>query len=141
MRTQITGGQRHGKVLLHLQLEPSLQSPSKARKEVGLCLTGTDWEPQLDAILLAISELVTNAVVHAGTEVGLEVSEQPALLRIEVTDTSQRLPRQRKASDEASSGRGLQILDVLSIEWGVQETAEVKTVWCLIPSLTSAVAS
>ncbi|HEY3481004.1 MAG TPA: ATP-binding protein, partial [Streptomyces sp.] len=89
-----------------------------------------------DGLLLA-SELVTNAVVHAGTTVDvlcrLDLARQPAGLVIEVSDQHpSRVLRgdDRQSCDSREGGRGLQLVAALSDSWGITYRRDRKTVWC-----------
>ena len=91
-----------------------------------------DWGyplAQAETPCLLLSELVTNAVVHTRTPVGLELRLAGRRLRCAVADESTRVPvpRRCKASDDA--GRGLQLVEELAEEWGVETIAAGKTVW------------
>lgn len=79
-----------------------------------------------------LSELVTNAVIHAASRciVRLEIDDER--LRLEVTDGSRQVPRRRHYSEEATTGRGLGLVEDLTLAWGVLFTASGKTVWCEI---------
>jgi anti-sigma regulatory factor (Ser/Thr protein kinase) len=84
----------------------------------------------VDPVRLVASELATNAVVHAQTafSVTLTASDQTVLLT--VRDDSLALPAQQAHQALASSGRGLEIVDIVSLDWGVdEEGAGSKAVW------------
>ncbi|MEV5934637.1 ATP-binding SpoIIE family protein phosphatase [Streptomyces sp. NPDC052079] len=88
-----------------------------------------------DATLLA-SELVTNAVVHAGTEVRLTcgLEEDTGALVVEVTDHHpSRAPRgsepEASAYDAPEYGRGLRLVAALAESWGITYRPGTKTVW------------
>jgi len=78
-----------------------------------------------------LTEVVTNAVLHAGTplRVVLERDAASGRLRCEVTDGSSVRPRVRRHSAEATTGRGLQLLESVATSWGVQSAGGGKTVW------------
>ncbi|MFF4363520.1 ATP-binding protein [Streptomyces sp. NPDC001604] len=80
-------------------------------------------------IVLAVSELVTNAVEHGTGDVGLRVHYPAGELRIEVTDDNPTPAELRFADDEDVSGRGLFLVAVLARKWGVSN--EGKTTWCV----------
>ena len=89
-----------------------------------------------DSAVLLVSELVTNAVMHArpdaagivpGTVLRLEYGD--GWLRIEVHDTSPNHPRPRIPDWLDESGFGLMLVDALAAKWGVQQTAQGKAVW------------
>ncbi len=88
-------------------------------------------------VLLLVSELVTNAVLHGRSRIELEVSlharsagNMSAVL-LAVTDESPLLPRQRRQADLPENGRGLAIVAELADEWGCVrvEPNGGKTVW------------
>lgn len=83
----------------------------------------------LDAAGLLVSELVTNAVVHARTDVTLRVILRRGVLRIEVTDGSPIVPAPRRPAGLAGTGRGLQLVDRLADRWGVSKARRGKTIW------------
>ena len=88
----------------------------------------------MDCAALVVSELVTNAVVHAGTSARLGLRLQGRDLRVEVEDhhPGRSVPLvTERPSDEAERGRGLLITTSLSTAWGVEYTATSKRVWAL----------
>jgi len=96
------------------------------RSHVATILSGED----VDTAMLLVSEVVTNAVVHAGTSVEVVVCLQGgATLRVEVADGSVQRPTIRHDAMMASTGRGLHLLDALAHRWGVTVRATGKTVW------------
>ena len=96
------------------------------------------WERDVlrpDAELL-VSELVTNAVLHSSGDVSLTLAVADGMLEVGVTDLGPRLPPQRGPGERpggppwtAEGGRGLRLVDRLSIEWGVATLARGKQVW------------
>jgi anti-sigma regulatory factor (Ser/Thr protein kinase) len=78
---------------------------------------------------LLVSELVTNAVLHAGTYIVVEVRVDDVRVRVAVKDLSAAFPQPRVAADDASGGRGLQLVEALSSSWGWDLTAGGKSVW------------
>ncbi|WP_059006130.1 ATP-binding protein [Streptomyces specialis] len=91
---------------------------------------------QTDTLVLLVSELVTNAVVHTGRPavLRLAVRRVPAgrdvPVRLEVVDVSSRAPRPRHAEGEDTGGRGLELVEVLADRWGWQHEGKGKRVWC-----------
>jgi anti-sigma regulatory factor (Ser/Thr protein kinase) len=79
------------------------------------------------------SEVVTNAMVHGAGEVTLGVACGGTTLRVEVGDDNAHHPSVRAGDDEAEGGRGMQIVGALADDWGVDATADGKTVWFEIP--------
>ena len=81
---------------------------------------------------LAVTELATNAVVHAVGMFGVTLRIVDDAVRVEVLDSSPRRPRPRHYSDVATTGRGLALVASLAEQWGAIPTAEGKSVWCLL---------
>ncbi|MFN8052053.1 MAG: SpoIIE family protein phosphatase [Acidimicrobiales bacterium] len=95
---------------------PAPASVSAAREFV----VSTVGDPSLaDALRLAVSELATNAVIHAGTEFRVTISRSGPTVRVDVVDRSDRLPTRRDRGPEATGGRGIGIVEQLSTRWGV----------------------
>ena len=85
----------------------------------------------VDAAELCASELATNAVVHARTEIELHVEVLGDRIRLEVRDFSKVVPRQVLHSVRATTGRGLDLVRVLAQDWGVTLVEDDgKVVWC-----------
>jgi DNA-binding NarL/FixJ family response regulator len=108
------------------------QSARAARRFVTQILTGWDDDEGdlTDTVTLLVSELVTNAVLHAGSEVEVSVRLTPTAARIEVTDASAESIAPRDATTEEDSGRGLALVGSLAQRWGVRPApGGGKTVW------------
>ncbi|MFD3580988.1 ATP-binding protein [Streptomyces sp. NPDC058683] len=82
-----------------------------------------------DNVVLAVSELVANAVEHGTGDVGLRVRNPDEELRIEVTDDNPIPAELRPVDDEDVSGRGLLLVAALAQKWGVSNDG--KTTWCV----------
>lgn len=107
-------------------------SPRAARRFVTQALTGwDDGEGDLtDTVTLLVSELVTNAVLHAGSDVEVMVRLTATAARVEVTDTSADSLLPRDAASDEDSGRGLALVGTLAQRWGVRSAVGGgKTVW------------
>jgi two-component sensor histidine kinase len=82
---------------------------------------------------LIASELVTNAVEHATTDIELRVRHCGSTLRIEVDDDGSGWPVMREPDLREEGGRGLRIVDGLSDRWGADRRAgDGKTIWAEI---------
>jgi anti-sigma regulatory factor (Ser/Thr protein kinase) len=79
-----------------------------------------------------VSELATNAVLHARTPFTLILSLDAQDLLVRVRDGSARSPLMRHFGDEATTGRGLALVAQLSREWGVDREGRGKVVWSAI---------
>lgn len=106
-----------------------LRSASEARHHAEQVLREWELDEVADAARLLISELVINAVLHAGTESEMVLRCRPGHLRVEVTDGSSAVPVRRPYSPTSPSGRGLLILEDLADSWGIDVGDGSKTVW------------
>lgn len=79
-------------------------------------------------VVIAVSELVSNAVLHGRGDVSLRIRYIGPELRIEVTDANPAPAELRKANDDEDSGRGLLLVAGLAQDWGV--TNGGRTTWC-----------
>ena len=113
------------------RFDQDTQTPRAARRFVAQALSGWDSDEDLtDTVNLLVSELVTNAVLHAGSEVEVMVRLTATAARIEVTDASGDSIAPRDATSEEDSGRGLALVGSLAQRWGVRPAAGGgKTVW------------
>jgi anti-sigma regulatory factor (Ser/Thr protein kinase) len=108
------------------------QSPGLARQVAREVLASWQLTHLTDTAVLLISELVTNAVLHArtgGSALALHLELHGVWLRIEVHDGDLRGPEPRVPSELDESGFGFVIVDALADKWGVRETAAGKAVW------------
>lgn len=117
-----------GRTCVVLPCDPT--SASAARRFA----TGTlhEWvsEDVCDVVELLLSEVVTNALLHAGSDVEVCVIREPDGIRVEVADQSRGMPAQRHWAGDASTGRGLALVDAMASGWGVDHSAEGgKVVW------------
>jgi anti-sigma regulatory factor (Ser/Thr protein kinase) len=87
-----------------------------------------------DAVLLT-SELVGNAVEHAGTPITLTAESRSGQLRVWVTDDNALRAIRGKAEPELldERGRGLLVVDAIAAEWGTTRQGTGKSVWFRLP--------
>ena len=71
----------------------------------------------LDSVVLTVSELVTNAHVHARSDAQLILTWDEECLHVTVHDASSRVPARRHPDDEALSGRGMLLIGALADDW------------------------
>lgn len=93
---------------------------SRARRALARALDGWGWGGEhVDVAILLTSELVTNAIRHAGAPIRLSAGlVQGTLLRVEVHDRTDDAVAARDAGFDDEDGRGLQLVQVLSRSWG-----------------------
>ncbi|GAA2147925.1 SpoIIE family protein phosphatase [Kitasatospora kazusensis] len=124
--------------------EPVGRSAAAARGFVRDALLGWGLPEVVDDAVVLVSELVTNAVVHAGTAAEVHCLREEETVRIEVTDRhpERGLPSfahvptassDRYADPDGEGGRGLLMCSALSSSWGVEYSAGQKTVWFRLP--------
>lgn len=115
-------------------LPPDPRSAREARKAIVGFLTGCGTDDELAERAGAIvTELVTNAVLHAATPVGLTVRWDGTGVMVEVTDGSSVRPVPPDLPfGDAVTGRGLALVDALATAWGTVKSRHGKTVWVLI---------
>jgi DNA-binding NarL/FixJ family response regulator len=111
-------------------LPADVRSAGAARRMVRRALEGWCDDDLIDDIALCVSELVTNAVVHASSAPRVLVHVRPTVIHIEISDDSEALPVLRGAGPQDTSGRGMAILGTLSERWGsYRRSGGGKTVW------------
>jgi anti-sigma regulatory factor (Ser/Thr protein kinase) len=114
-----------------LTLRGDLRSPTEARRFVARTLTPLLGREDVETAMLLVSELVTNAALHAGTECELTLHGEPNALVIRVSDFDKQVEIKRQSfGAEMVTGRGLRMLEVLCRSWGIQPDDRGKTVWC-----------
>ncbi|GAC1592602.1 MAG: hypothetical protein NVS3B21_12470 [Acidimicrobiales bacterium] len=106
-------------VTAHLTLEPKSSSASLARRWVIERL-GDFPNDASDDVALLVTEVVTNAIIHAKTPIDVGVSIVAGAARVEVVDRSLVLPAAKGYTVNASTGRGLTLLDALATTWGAE---------------------
>ena len=109
-------------------LPPQADSVGAARRFVDAALARWGRRELADVAALLTSELVTNAVLHARTDLDVVVGATGAGVQVEVHDRSPVLPVRRDYSLAAGTGRGLVLVDELADDWGVEPGA-TKSVW------------
>jgi anti-sigma regulatory factor (Ser/Thr protein kinase) len=117
---------------LTVLLPADVTAPALARREVrnamlafGLC------EAQLDDVLLAASELVTNAFEHGERAERVELEYRGGRLTLRVYDVSRKLPELRAPLPAKARSRGLVLIETLSEAWGFERHDRGKYVWAV----------
>ena len=114
---------------MSLTLECEPRSVATARRRVTELLGDRAGTAAAEVLELLVSEVVTNAVVHARSAVGVRVAVAADRAHVEVTDSSPSSPVRRDARMDSLGGRGLLLLDRLAAAWGVRRRADGKVVW------------
>jgi anti-sigma regulatory factor (Ser/Thr protein kinase) len=112
-----------------LELEPDHLAAARARHFVGDTLRAWGLDGEVADAELLVSELVTNAVLHARSLASVSVERQGSLFRIAVCDDSSSVPRVRDYGPRAVTGRGMLLVDRIADRWGVEERLGGKCVW------------
>jgi anti-sigma regulatory factor (Ser/Thr protein kinase) len=108
------------------------QHIADAREFVTQRLESNGLEALALSVRLVVSELVTNAVLHAGTAFSVTVSRDGPRLRLEVRDAlPEPVGRPSSPPPTQPNGRGLAIVERLSTQWGVALDPAGKTVWAV----------
>jgi anti-sigma regulatory factor (Ser/Thr protein kinase) len=121
-----------GRTLLSraVQLDAVPSSAGDARRLVRQSLAEVGELGALEAAELAVSELVTNAVLHAATPVQLSVEVTAEAVTVRVRDWHPRLPTQRHWGETATTGRGLGLVASVTDDYGVDPQEPTgKSVW------------
>jgi len=114
------------------------QSVPAARRFAISVLHGSSPET-LEAIELMVSELATNCIRHTDSGFELTISRRGQDIRVEASDQAGGTPTMRSPKPTDASGRGLKIIDMLSLRWGVRsDSPSGKTVWFTIADRTPA---
>ena len=109
------------------------RSSSEARRFVEATLTQWDCTAVLDTVTLLVSELVTNAVIHAQSAAEVSVRLRDDHVRVDVFDRDHAGVRRRHADVDATSGRGTELVEALASAWGVEPRPGGKSVWFEVP--------
>ncbi|MYT74005.1 MULTISPECIES: ATP-binding protein [unclassified Streptomyces] len=111
------------------------QSVPAARDFARAALTAWQKTTRADDILLCVSELTTNALLHGvppgrGFLLRITLDEGDDTVRVEVHDSGTGTPAVPERSATAENGRGLLLVEALADKWGVGERDPGKEVWC-----------
>lgn len=121
--------------LIAFTLPSTPYSVQMARFYIRAALTYHDLDDYAEDAEAVTSELVTNAIEHAGaTKFGLEVMRLagPGAVAVIVTDPSPHLPVKRDPAADTEHGRGLAIVEALSASWGWRPEDPGKAVYAIL---------
>ena len=114
---------------IEVTLPPDTDSPRRARRFLKDALQGGAPADVVDVAVLLVSEVVTNAVLHARSEVRVAISWNAHRVRVEVCDHSPAQPVPRHFAPDAGTGRGMLLIEELADAWGMSPTSDGKLVW------------
>ncbi|MFE0513743.1 SpoIIE family protein phosphatase, partial [Streptomyces sp. NPDC058964] len=123
---------------LHIQRR-DLRGVRTARTFVRDQLGSWDLQDMSDTLELVVSELVTNALIHAGSDVNVRLRALPGHIRLEVRDSDSNPPvpsplsLAEQENAEAEHGRGLMIVEALAEAWNSSPNGQGKTVALNLP--------
>jgi anti-sigma regulatory factor (Ser/Thr protein kinase) len=106
-------------------------SAKAARDSIQQALAGVD-PTVVESVVLMVSELTTNAILHARTEFTLEIETSADELRVTVSDAGPGDPALKTPARETTTGRGLQIVERLADQWGIADGSPGKAVWFVV---------
>ena len=105
------------------------QSVSAARRFVAGTLADWELSELADTVTLLLSELVTNAIIHAEAAPDVTVRLLRDRVHVEVADGRSRTVVAQETSETDSTGRGLALVQALAADWGSVSVADGKVVW------------
>jgi anti-sigma regulatory factor (Ser/Thr protein kinase) len=115
---------------LELALFPAPRGAREARRALAEYCQREGVSNELTEVgVLAMSELVTNALIHAGSPALVLAEYDGANLTLAVADGSDAMPRVLPPDDEREHGRGVAIVEELGATWGIRRTHLGKVVW------------
>ena len=124
-----------GRTRVRAELVGEPTSARDARRLVADTLHDWDLAHLEEFAVLLVSEVVTNAVLHARTSLAVEVARQDDIVRVTVSDRSPARPERRRPGLQAGNGRGLGLLSVMATDWGTGPSHDPwrKDVWFELP--------
>ncbi|NHC15024.1 ATP-binding protein [Motilibacter deserti] len=121
---------------LNLSLDLPLRHDASALARRCLVDTLRAWgfadEDWLHDAALLVTELVSNAVRHGGSEVTLDVQANGGHVVVAVVDGSDVLPVAGSGDEQSEGGRGIRIVESLTQSWGIEQRHGGKRVWAVL---------
>ena len=112
-----------------LPIPPESAAIRTARHFTAEFLRAHGLETLTETVVLLVSELVTNAILHGGPGAELRLVIDSSGVRAEVKDTNVAPPAVKHYSELATTGRGMLIVESLAEAWGTQVQPDGKVVW------------
>jgi anti-sigma regulatory factor (Ser/Thr protein kinase) len=129
---------RHDTPTLHLELQSGPGAPAEARAAIAHFSENQGFPSDtLATMMLLVSELVTNAVIHPQIQPPADISVLArlagAMIRVEITDQGTGFTPRERDPARTDGGYGLYLLDKAAARWGV-ERRDGTTVWFELPA-------
>lgn len=115
-----------------ITLLPEPRSVPVVRQFVRGVLQAVQAKECLERVEVVVSELVANALRHAGTQIEVDVLDKGEEIWVRVSDQGAGTPRRLQPGPTDLSGRGLMLVEKIAQRWGVQEEKQGKTVWAKV---------
>lgn len=112
-----------------LTLPSGPRSVAAARRYAMQACRAGGYRGDCDTLVLLVSEVVTNALIHGAGQVCVRVLNYGPRMRVEVSDDGDAMPALRGFDIGTEGGRGLALVDALAAAWGVDPVPGRKTVW------------
>src|SRR5205085_2727462 len=118
-------------VVRRVRLPADRRTPGAAREIVRATLTEVELTELMNEALLLTTEIATNGVVHAQTDIDLEVVADRDQVTVTVTDFASGLPARVTPNGVqlAEGGRGMLLVDHFASAWGTTHHGSGKGVW------------
>ena len=118
---------------LVLTVDRQPQAARVTRERVRVLCDGRTSKVLTDDVLLVVSELVNNAVVHGQGTITVLVGITDGRVAVGVRDEGSGQPRREDVDEASPRGRGISMVARIAVDWGVRrEPAGGKLVWCLL---------
>jgi hypothetical protein len=109
--------------------EPAPDGPRRARRFVTEVLRERGDTDLIEDATMIVSEMATNAVVHARSRFQVAVHFQRGTVTLSVSDTSPALPAARRPAPSDANCHGLQVVGALARDWGYSPARAGKSAW------------
>ncbi len=120
------------------EFSASPENVAAARRFVAAIALAWDLDDLEWPLVQVVSELASNAIIHAGTDFTVCLDREDEAIRLEVIDTSSRRVQTRSYDLDATTGRGLRLVERLAREWGVAKAENGKSVWAIVDGSATA---
>jgi anti-sigma regulatory factor (Ser/Thr protein kinase) len=115
-----------------VRIDASADSIAEARRMVVAQLTSWGLDDLADDARLIVSELLTNAALHAHPPVSMKLTRLSSGVKLEVSDGSTDMPIVQRVGTDVMTGRGWTLIAALSRDWGVLPQPGGKVIWATL---------